>query len=90
MVYLLDEMEDAKLIERVRNPADRRSFLIQLTDRGRTTQRKAARALAGQTGRLLHPLTQAERRRASRSIGRRGAREPGYGSLCPAGTHEPV
>ena len=49
MVYLLDEMEETGLVERVRNASDRRSFLIQLTGKGRQIQREAARALAGQT-----------------------------------------
>ena len=31
MVYLLDELEQSGLEERVRNPDDRRSFLIHLT-----------------------------------------------------------
>ena len=62
MVYLLDEMEEAGLVERVRNPSDRRSFLIQLTGTARQIQRKAARALAGQTETLLRPLDRDERR----------------------------
>lgn len=62
MVYLLDEMEEAGLVERRRNPRDRRSFLIQLTGKGRETQREAARALAGQTETLLKPLDRDERR----------------------------
>ena len=62
MVYLLDELEGRGLVERVRNPDDRRSFLIHLTDTGRQTQKKAARELAGQTEKLLEPLDAAERR----------------------------
>src|SRR5947209_5530663 len=62
MVYLLDELESRGLVERVRNPDDRRSFLIHLTDTGRQTQKKAARELAGQTEKLLEPLDAAERR----------------------------
>lgn len=62
MVYLLDEMEETGLVERMRNPSDRRSFLIQLTGKGRQIQREAARALAGQTETLLRPLDRDERR----------------------------
>src|SRR5438552_8859360 len=62
MVYLLDELEEQGLVERVRNPNDRRSFLIHLTPKGRKTQRKAAGDLAGQTERLLKPLDATERR----------------------------
>jgi DNA-binding MarR family transcriptional regulator len=62
MVYVLDELEAQGLVERVRNPSDRRSFLIHLTPRGRQTQTRAARELAGQAERLLEPLDAAERR----------------------------
>jgi MarR family transcriptional regulator, lower aerobic nicotinate degradation pathway regulator len=61
MVYLLDELEASGLVERVRNPADRRSFLIRPTAEGRQLQRKAARGLAGQADALLAPLDPAER-----------------------------
>ena len=62
MVYLLDELERQELVERVRHPDDRRSFLIHLTAKGRQTQRKAARELAGQAQKLLEPLDAAQRR----------------------------
>jgi MarR family transcriptional regulator, lower aerobic nicotinate degradation pathway regulator len=62
MVYLLDELEEQSLLERVRNPEDRRSFLIRLTPRGRQKQRKAEIELAGQAETLLEPLDAAERR----------------------------
>ena len=61
MVYLLDELEQSGLVERVRNPDDRRSFLIHLTGEGQRTQRKAATALAGATDTLLRPLDPEER-----------------------------
>jgi DNA-binding MarR family transcriptional regulator len=62
MVYLLDELEEANLVERVRNPDDRRSYLVRLTSHGRATQGEAAQALASQADTLLAPLTQAQRR----------------------------
>jgi DNA-binding MarR family transcriptional regulator len=61
MVYLLDELEDSGLAERVRNPDDRRSFLIHLTGEGQRTQRQAAKALAGAADTLLRPLDPEER-----------------------------
>jgi DNA-binding MarR family transcriptional regulator len=61
MVYLLDELEEQSLVERVRHPQDRRAFLIHLTDGGRDTQRRAAAALAGAADTLLTPLDPAER-----------------------------
>ena len=62
MVYLLDDLERQGLVERVRNPADRRSFLIHPTAQGEQTQRKAAAALGGAAETLLQPLDAAERR----------------------------
>ena len=61
MVYLLDELEQSGLVERVRNPDDRRSFLIHLTGEGQRTQRNAATALAGAADTLLRPLDPEER-----------------------------
>jgi len=70
MVYLLDELEARRLVDRVRNPDDRRSFLIHLTPRGRQVQRKAAAELAGQTEKLLAPLDAAERRELVELLGK--------------------
>jgi DNA-binding MarR family transcriptional regulator len=61
MVYLIDELEGKGLVRRVRNPDDRRAFLINLTDDGKAVQRQASIALAGATNALLAPLDQAER-----------------------------
>jgi MarR family transcriptional regulator, lower aerobic nicotinate degradation pathway regulator len=61
MVYLLDELEDQALVQRVRSPHDRRAFLIHLTASGKHTQRRAATALAGAADTLLAPLDAAER-----------------------------
>src|SRR5258706_6645975 len=61
MVYLLDELEQSGLVERVRNPDDRRSFLIHLTGDGQRRQRNAATALAGAADTLLRPLDPEER-----------------------------
>ncbi len=62
MVYLLDDLEQQALVERVRSPQDRRAFLIHLTSGGRDAQRQAAAALDGAADTLLTPLDQAERR----------------------------
>jgi DNA-binding MarR family transcriptional regulator len=61
MVYLLDELEERSLVERVRHPQDRRAFLIHLTAAGHDVQRRAAAALAGAADTLLSPLDPAER-----------------------------
>jgi DNA-binding MarR family transcriptional regulator len=62
MVYLLDDLEQRELVERVRSPRDRRAFLIHLTPGGRDAQRRAAAALDGAAQTLLAPLGGAERR----------------------------
>jgi DNA-binding MarR family transcriptional regulator len=62
MVYLLDDLEQRALVERVRSPRDRRAFLIHLTPGGRDAQRRAAAALHGAAETLLAPLDEAERR----------------------------
>lgn len=62
MVYLLDDLEQQALVERVRSPQDRRAFLIHLTPAGRAAQRRAAAALDGATETLLTPLDTADRR----------------------------
>jgi DNA-binding MarR family transcriptional regulator len=61
MVYLLDELEERSLVERVRHPQDRRAFLIHLTAAGRDVRRRAGDALAGAADTLLTPLDPAER-----------------------------
>jgi DNA-binding MarR family transcriptional regulator len=62
MVYLLDDLEQRVLVERVRSPQDRRAFLIHLTPGGRDAQGRAAAALDGAADTLLTPLDEAERR----------------------------
>ena len=62
MVYLLDDLEQRALVERVRSPQDRRAFLIHLTPGGRDAQRQAAAALDGAAETLLTPLDAADRR----------------------------
>src|ERR1700749_807500 len=62
MVYLLDDLEERKLVERVRSPQDRRAFLVHLTHGGRDAQRRAAAALDGAAETLLTPLGEADRR----------------------------
>jgi len=60
MVYLIDELEAAGLVERVRHPQDRRAFLIHLTPAGQDVREQAAAALAGAVQTLLAPLDEAE------------------------------
>jgi DNA-binding MarR family transcriptional regulator len=62
MVYLIDDLEQRELVQRVRSPRDRRAFLIHLTPGGRDAQRRAAAALDGAAETLLTPLAGPERR----------------------------
>lgn len=54
---MLDRMEEAGLIRREMNPADRRSFLIHITPRGRE--------MAGRSTRVLEEFEDAVRARVS-------------------------
>jgi DNA-binding MarR family transcriptional regulator len=47
MVFLVDDLEKRGLVERRRNPADRRSHALYLTDLGRAKLREAQQASAG-------------------------------------------
>jgi len=61
MVFLVDELEQRGLVERRRNPADRRSHALYLTDRGRDTLRQTQRVVAAHERSLGASLTEAER-----------------------------
>jgi DNA-binding MarR family transcriptional regulator len=71
MVYLIDDLVTAGLVERRPDPADRRNRLVIATDAGRSRLAAAMAVLEGAEEQLLAPLTDAERadlRRALRSI----------------------
>ncbi len=70
MTYLLDDLELQELIERARDPNDRRSYQIHLTRRGEETHRKVASDLAAQADTLLRPLDALERRRLADLLAR--------------------
>lgn len=60
MVFLVDELEQRGLVERRRNPADRRSHALYLTGRGRDTLRQAQQVVAAHERSLGASLTEAE------------------------------
>jgi DNA-binding MarR family transcriptional regulator len=60
MVFLVDELEQRGLVERRRNPADRRSYALYLTEQGRAKLRDGQRASTGLG--VGSSLTAAERR----------------------------
>lgn len=61
MVFLVDELEQRGLVERRRNPSDRRSYALYLTDQGRAKLREAQQTSAGHADRIGASLTDAER-----------------------------
>ena len=61
MVFLVDELEQRGLVERRRNPADRRSHALYLTGGGRDTLRQAQQVVAAHERSLGASLTEAER-----------------------------
>jgi len=70
MVKLVDRLQRAGHVARARNPADRRSYALSLTDEGRRALTELRRAAADRDARLTAPLTPEERRRLNRLLGR--------------------
>ena len=60
MTRLLDRVVDKDLVRRVRHPDDRRSILVELTDRGRGLLPQLAPVFGQVTGQLFSGFTQAE------------------------------
>jgi DNA-binding MarR family transcriptional regulator len=61
VVELIDELEQQGIVVRRRNPADRRSYALTLTPRGRTVQKRAARAFDAAADEFFDALEPAER-----------------------------
>lgn len=61
VVLILNEFEEAGLVVRRRDPADRRRHIVDLTDKGRQALVKGARALASVEDKVLAGLSQSER-----------------------------
>ena len=62
VVGLIDGLEARKLMRRVRDPADRRRYLLELTAAGRTLHATAAAAVAAGEREFLAPLGAADRK----------------------------
>ncbi len=62
VVELIDDLEKQGVVERRRNPADRRSYALHLTVKGRTVQKRATRAFDAAVDEFFGPLTSAERK----------------------------
>jgi DNA-binding MarR family transcriptional regulator len=61
MVATIDELEAAGLVERRRNPADRRAHALHITDQGRRTLAAGAKLAREAEAELLAPLSSEER-----------------------------
>jgi DNA-binding MarR family transcriptional regulator len=70
VVELIDELERQGVVERRRNPADRRAYLLHLTSKGRTVQKRAARAFDEAANEVFEPLTVAEQRQLAELLRR--------------------
>jgi DNA-binding MarR family transcriptional regulator len=76
MVFLVDELEQRGLVERRRNPADRRSYALYLTEPGRAKLGEAQQAGSGDDHQLGTSLTAAQRQQLTALL-RRLAEEQG-------------
>ncbi len=62
VVELIDDLEKKGVVERRRNPADRRSYALHLTAKGRIIQKRATKAFDASVDEFFGPLTAAERK----------------------------
>jgi DNA-binding MarR family transcriptional regulator len=79
IVAVVDELQDAGLIERARDPADRRAYLITLTPSGQATQRQGRDRVDRARRALLAGLDEDEQRTLTGLLGRavRSGARPG-------------
>ena len=61
VVELIDDLERKGVVHRRRNPADRRSYLLTLTPKGKTFQKRATEAFDGAADEFFGPLSRTER-----------------------------
>ncbi|WLD96867.1 MarR family transcriptional regulator [Agrobacterium leguminum] len=70
MTNRIDQLEKARLVERIHNPNDRRSVLISLTERGFAIVEEAAGAHVENQHRLVAGLSEEERATLNRLLKR--------------------
>ncbi|TMF82218.1 MAG: winged helix DNA-binding protein [Chloroflexi bacterium] len=70
MVEVVDDLEARGVVVRQRNAADRRAYSIQLTPKGRTVQKRAAKAFDAAADEFFGPLRPPERQALSEMMRR--------------------
>lgn len=68
MVALIDDLQDKGLVRRRQDPGDRRRNVVELTDAGRTTVRRATALAAQAEQAFLSPLTSADAARLKKLL----------------------
>ena len=89
MVFLVDELEQRGLVERRRNPADRRQHALYLTDLGHDKLRQIRQLTEAHESQLGASLTDPERRQLARLL-RRVADEQGLPAQGLPSPHKPT
>ena len=84
LVGLLNELEDAGLIERRRSPEDRRRHTVALTPTGTTRLEEMEKAVAGVEERILAPLDFDQRVMLHALLQQATANAPGMCAESPA------
>ena len=70
MVKLIDRLQDAGYVTRVRNPANRRTYVLSLTDSGRKALEDMRQEVSLQNERITAALTPDERQRLNELLSR--------------------
>jgi DNA-binding MarR family transcriptional regulator len=63
MVRLIDRLEESGYVERTRNPANRRSYVLSITDAGRTALDEMRHLVSDRDARITAALSRRERQR---------------------------
>jgi DNA-binding MarR family transcriptional regulator len=82
LVAMIDDLERGKLVERRRDQADRRRYLLELTDRGRLRLEQAHRRALEAELEMLSPLSAREREQLRRLLGRLATHSCAPGDKC--------
>jgi DNA-binding MarR family transcriptional regulator len=77
MTNVLDRLEQRRLIRRVRNPADRRSVIVEATEAGSKLWHAAVNDLGGREAEAVHALSRSEQQQLNRLLRKLLAAFPG-------------